>query len=170
MSSKIIEVEITSAIVEHARRKATSMGTLNNSITDGEGNLAGFIGEELANQIINGEISNTYDYDIIKGKVKYDVKTKRCTSAPQSHYECSVAAFNTKQACDVYVFTRVWFDPKRRPRWRRGYILGYMEKSEFYRRAKKLSRGDVDPANNFTVKADCYNIAIKDLYQFGEEK
>ena len=166
----MIEVEITSEIVERARRKATAMGSLRNSITNGEGSLAGFIGEILANQIIDGEISNTYDYDIIKDKMKYDIKTKRCTSEPKPHYECSVAAYNTRQACDMYVFTRVWFDPQRRPRWRRGYILGYMAKQEFYRLAKKLSAGMVDPSNNFIVKADCYNIKISDLKQFGAKK
>ena len=167
----IIEVEITSDILETARRKANKLGALRNSITEGDGNLAGFIGEAIANSVINGELANTYDYDILgTDGVKYDVKTKRCTSAPKPHYECSVAAFNTKQACDVYVFTRVWFDISRRPRWRGGYILGYMEKQEFYRRARKLNRGDIDPSNNFVVKADCYNIKISDIKQFGEKK
>ncbi len=166
----MIEVEITSDILAAARRKAIALGTLRNSITEGDGNLAGFVGEAIANSVINGEISNTYDYDILANGVSYDVKTKRCTSAPAPHYECSVAAFNTKQACDVYVFTRVWFDAQRRPRWRRGYILGYMEKQEFYRRARKLNRGDIDPSNNFVVKADCYNIKISDLKQFGVKK
>ena len=49
-------------------------------------------GEEVANQIICGTITNTYDYDIVDDcDIRYDVKTKRCTSEPKDKYECSVA-------------------------------------------------------------------------------
>ena len=102
----MIEIEITQKMKERAWRKARQMGEINNSITKGDGNIAGFLGEEIANNLIKGDIKNTYDYDIIKDGVKYDVKTKRCTSEPKPYYECSVAAFNTKQKCDYYVFVR----------------------------------------------------------------
>ena len=50
---------------------------LNNSITKGDGNLAGALGEVIVCDYYNGEQKNTYDYDLIlKGK-KIDVKTKR---------------------------------------------------------------------------------------------
>ena len=65
----MIEVEITQQMKERAWRKAREMGKLNHSITKGDGNIAGFLGEEVANQIIGGDICNTYDYDIIKDGV-----------------------------------------------------------------------------------------------------
>ena len=46
-----------------AWRKAREMGRINNSITRGDGNIAGFLGEEVANFLIKGEVTNTYDYD-----------------------------------------------------------------------------------------------------------
>ena len=82
----MIEVEITEDMKRRAWVKARKMGEINNSITHGDGNIAGFIGEEIANAIIQGDINNTYDYDIIDGDITYDVKTKRCTSPPKSFY------------------------------------------------------------------------------------
>ena len=70
------------------------MGEIRNSITSGMGNMAGFIGEQVANEVIKGIINNTYDYDIIEDNILWDVKTKRCTSRPRPHYECSIAALN----------------------------------------------------------------------------
>jgi len=104
----MIEIEITKEMKKRAWRKAREMGVIYNSIMKGGGNIAGFLGEEIANSLIEGTVNNTYDYDITsKSGIKYDVKTKRCTSAPKPNYECSVANFNTKQKCDRYAFVRV---------------------------------------------------------------
>jgi len=66
-----------------------------------------------------------------------------------------VAAYNTTQGCKAYVFTRICND--------KAWILGWKGKDEYYQQAKFLTKGDVDPLNNFTVKADCYNLKISDL-------
>lgn len=153
----MIEVNITRDIVIQARQNAESMGALRNSITAGEGNLAGFIGEIVVARFLNARIENTYDYDLVLDGIKIDVKTKRTSVKPQLHYECSVAAFNTKQKCDWYVFVRVKNDDSK------AWILGYLPKDEYYRSAKLLKKGDVDPSNNFTVHADCYNVSISSL-------
>ena len=145
---------------KRAWSKARSMGEINNSITKGGGNIAGFLGEEVANKIIKGDINNTYDYDIIKNGVTYDVKTKRCTSKPKEYYECSVAAFNTKQKCDHYVFVRI---ENIKGKWGRAWILGCYEKNAYFEDARFLKKGQIDGNNKFKVKADCYNIAIKNL-------
>lgn len=158
----MIEVKITKAMKERAAKKAQEMGSLNNSITKGEGNLAGFIGEEIANKLIKGKIKNTYDYDIVSDYT-YDVKTKRCTSAPKPYYECSVAAYNIKQRCDRYVFVRVeCIDDVCTRAW----ILGWIDKNEYFDKADRLVKGQVDPRNNFTVKADCFNLRIDQLNSF----
>ena len=38
-----------------------------------------------------------------------------------------------------------------------------MPKNQYFQKAKFLKKGDVDPANNYTVRASCYNLAIEDL-------
>lgn len=157
----MVEIEITEEMKKRAWRKAREMGKLKNSITDGDGNIAGFLGEEVANQVIMGQITNTYDYDIIEDSgVKWDVKTKRCTSAPKDYYECSVAAFNTKQQCNNYAFVRI---ENVNGKWGRAWFLGAYNKNDYFDDATLLKKGQIDPSNNFKVKADCYNIAISKL-------
>ena len=151
-------VNITQDMRDYAEQEALRMGKLNNSILSGKGNTAGFIGELVAHQIFGGTIANTYDYDLIlTNGLTVDVKTKRVTSAPRPHYECSVAAFNTKQQCDAYAFVRV--DSKCKKAW----FLGAMGKQEYFDAARFMKKGDVDPSNNFIVKADCYNLPLARL-------
>jgi hypothetical protein len=94
---------------------------------------------------------------------KYDVKTKRCTSAPKPFYDCSVANFNTKQKCDRYVFVRI---ENKNKRWGRAWVLGWMGHDEYFEKARKLTKGQTDPSNGFVVRADCHNVAISELNEF----
>lgn len=157
----MIEVKITDEMVRIAWAKSRDMGKLKNSITEGDGNLAGFIGEQVANLVIGGKIENSKDFDIIgPDGLTYDVKTKRCTSAPLPHYECSVAAFNVIQKCDKYAFVRVEYVGNK---YTRAWYLGCIDKSKYFEIARKLYKGQKDGTNWFTVKSDCYNLKIGDL-------
>lgn len=156
----MIEITITSDMLQKAKIKSEEMGALNNSILDGNGNITGFLGEEVAKSILGGVSKNTYDYDIVLDSgVKIDVKTKKTKVAPKDYYECSVAAFNTKQKCDYYCFVRVNAD------YSKAWYLGVYPKSCYYTDAVFLRKGEVDPSNNYTVKADCYNLKISNLKQ-----
>ena len=142
-----------------ATRRAYELGQLHNSITKGGGNLAGFVGEEMVKSFFpNISHENTYDYDLRLAGATMDVKTKRTTVAPKPHYECSVAAYNTKQDTDVYVFCRV------RNNYAEGWVLGFYPKDLYYDDATFMEKGQIDPDNNFTVKADCYNLPISSLW------
>ena len=116
--------------------------------------MVAYIGEEVAKSVLDGDIKDTYDYDIIYQNTKVDVKTKERTVAPKSYYECSVADFNTKQACDEYAFVSVLNTLKE------AWYLGKISKLDFYKKATFHRKGEVDTNNNFTFKADCYNIPI----------
>ena len=145
-------------MINKAKAKANQMGTIKNSITKGQGNIAGFIGEEIVLNYLNEKDNNSYDYDLIlKDGRKVDVKTKRTTVKPRTNYDCSVAAFNTKQKCDVYIFCRILNDMSK------GWILGYKDKEDYFNEARFMKKNEIDPANNFRVRADCYNVAIEDL-------
>jgi hypothetical protein len=150
----MIEVEITEGMKKKAWAKSREMGVIKNSIMSGDGNIAGFLGEEVANIIIKGEVNNTYDYDII---------TKSGTSPPKPFYDCSVANFNTKQKCDRYAFVRV---ENKNNRWGRAWVLGWLEHDDYYKKARKLTKGQIDPSNNFVVRSDCYNVSISELHDF----
>ena len=152
------EVEISLDMIDKARAKSTEMGVLKNSILRGNGNIAGFIGEQIALQCLGGEWQNTYEYDILmpNGK-RIDVKTKQTSVAPLPDYDCSIAKFNTKQDCDSYAFGRVKKDLTI------GWYLGTIAKDSFFDKARFMKKGTVDPSNNYKVQADCYNLKIKDL-------
>jgi len=154
----MIEVLITPHMVEKAKKKATELGKLKNSITKGEGNLAGFLGEYVAETVVAGKIKNTKHYDIVlDDETTVDVKTKRCTSEPKPHYSCSIAAYNPMQKCDKYIFVRVMNDLTK------AWVLGELGKNEYFEKADFMQKGDFDPSNGFTCKADCYQVTIENL-------
>ena len=160
----MIEVKITEDMKKRAWAKSREMGVIKNSIMKGDGNIAGFLGEEVANVVIGGIINNTYDYDLVsEDGIKYDVKTKRCTSPPKPYYDCSVANFNTKQKCDRYVFVRI---ENKNKRWGRAWVLGWFTHDDYFKKARKLTKGQKDPSNGFIVRADCHNVAISELNKF----
>ena len=124
-----------------ALQKAEKLGALKYPICNGEGNVYGFLGEIIVSEYIGGQIRNTYDFDIIKNNLKIDVKTKKCTSEPQNHYNCSVAAYNTRQQCDVYVFVRILED------FSTAWILGAINKQDFYKYAV-FNKGNFNSNSN----------------------
>ena len=150
-------INITDKDIKEAKLLANSMGKLRNSITKGQGNVHGFLGEIITSKFLKSKLNNTYDYDIIHNNLKIDVKTKRVTTPPRDYYECSVASLNTKQLCDIYVFTRILKDMTK------GWLLGYINKKDYFDKAVLLKKGDIDLSNNWKVLTDCYNLPINKL-------
>lgn len=144
-------------------------GHLNNSITEGDGTLAGYVGEELVRDYYNFLPSDTdpeiFHYDALDPKHlgKIDVKTKRCTSEPKPEYNCSIAATGAGQQCDYYAFVRVLNDLSQ------AWILGFIPKADFFALSLKknlvFKRGQPDPTSNrgWRFKWDCFNLPISDL-------
>ena len=163
-----LEVVISDDMVERAKHKSKEMGTLNNSIRDGAGNLAGFLGEEIVLKAWAGSTSaNTYQHDIKFEEVSFEVKSKDRTVLPKLDYECSVAKFNTRQRADFYVFTSLYRPNRDNPTlYTKGHILGIINKAEYFQHAKHLRKGDLDPSNGWVVRAECYNLPYEQLNRF----
>lgn len=154
----MIEIAVSAAMLVEARDKSVEMGSLYNSITRGQGNLAGFLGEAIAQQVLGGTLANTYDYDLVLGEgTKVDIKTKLTSVKPLASYMCSVAKLNTKQQCDYYAFVRVKND------YSVGWFLGVCSKQRYFDEAIFMAKGTVDPDNKYVVRSDCYNLAIHKL-------
>lgn len=158
----MLELLITEKMLANAKKLASEMGQLNNSITKGEGNIVGFLGEEVALVVLSErgnkcQRCNTYDYDIIANSKKVDVKTKLTSVPPKEYYSCSVASFNTKQKCDYYAFVRI------NKNMDKAWWCGLYKKEDYYKDAIFMKKGQLDPDNNFVVKADCYNLPISRL-------
>lgn len=148
--------------LQKIKDRAKALPLLNNSIRKGKGAVVAYIGEEVVKKVLNGQIKDTYDYDIVYGdNTKVDVKTKERTVEPQPYYNCTVADFNTKQDCDEYAFVSVLNNHSE------AWYLGKISKKDFYKKAKFYEKGELDPESpqgkSFYFRADCYNIKISDL-------
>lgn len=156
----MIEVPIKTEWLEYARVQSAEMGALRGSLTKGQGNLAGFVGECIACHIMKGEFDNTYEYDILVNidgdSYRVDVKTKRTSVNPLPHYEASIDAKRV-QDCDMYAFVRVKND------FTVGWFLGTISKPDMLLKATLWKKGEVDPTNNFTVRKDMYSLPISEL-------
>ena len=153
----MIEVEVKKEWKQEAKEKAKKMGVLKHSFMKGQGNVYGFLGEIVVANYLKAKIENTYDYDLVKNGIKVDVKSKRCTSKPKPYYECSVAAYNTKQKCDFYVFTRILESLDT------AWICGIIKKNDFFKNACFYKKGYTDTSNMMTFKEDTYNLKIDEL-------
>ena len=156
------QFKISDNTLQRVKERAAKLPLLNNSIRSGKGTIVAYIGEEVVKRVLNGEIKDTYDYDIVySNNFKIDVKTKERTVAPRSNYNCTVADFNTKQDCDEYAFVSVLNDHSK------AWYLGKISKTDFYKKAKFYKEGELDPdsppSKNFYFRADCYNIPISEL-------
>lgn len=154
----MVELVITPDQIKRAKA-LYGFGILPNSQTHGEGNLHGALGEIVTYDYYKTRVETThpqtYDYDLIIGGKKTDVKTKRCKSKPKPHYNCSVFDYNIAQQCDYYLFTRILMDLSK------AWILGVISKEDFYKQSEFKLKGEPDGQFHFT--ADCYNIPISKL-------
>ena len=153
----MIEVQITNSMRETAHDMASEMGILSRSITRGQGNVYGFLGELVALDVLGGIHQNTMDYDILVDGSKIDVKTKKTTVKPKPDYDCSVADLTRKQNCDYYAFVRVLSDQST------GWFLGVKKAEQYFTDARYIKKGDYDNSNGFTARANCYNMPISAL-------
>ena len=69
---------------------------------------------------------------------RLEVKTKKTQAVPQPHFESSVCTHNDRQRCDAYVFCRVHVDYERDGR---AWILGFLPREDFFRRARMMKKG-----------------------------
>lgn len=157
------EVEITTEMLEHAKRKADDMGVLKRSYLSGEGNVTGFLGEIIAANVLGASTANeskiNYNYDLIipSTGITIDVKTKKTKVKPLPHYECGVMDYNAKtQKCDYYCFVRIKSDLTV------GWFLGVKEKYQYIREARFIPKGYEEP-NGFKAVTDNYNMPISRL-------
>lgn len=159
---KILEFDITQEVYFQAKDEDAKTGTLRGSITNGEGNIAGFVGEIVTAKYLGArrvnQSSPNYDYDITFNEKKIDVKTKRTTEERVlPNYEASIADYNPDQKCDIYLFTRVNLDIDK------CWLIGWLPKKQYFKQARFLKKGQIDGSNNFVVQADCYNVRYSNM-------
>jgi hypothetical protein len=141
-------------------------GTLNNSITEGDGSAAGALAEicffdyfkEIGKEIIH---SKHYDYDFILNQKKIEVKAMRVNTTPSLLHHCNLSTHNLRQRCDYYCFISVMND------FTKVFINGYISKKDFFDNAVLHLEGEKD--NNFTYKCDTMTMTIAQLKQLNDD-
>ena len=154
----LIEVQLTPEEQEEARAWGENLGSLRNSITSGRHNYFGRLGEIAVAKFVGGTIQDDYEYDVLsRTGQRLEVKTKVTTVVPRMHYECSVCQHNAQQMADAFVFVRV--SSTEPVAW----ICGMKSCEQFFKEATYHKKGDIDPRNNYTFHASCFNMEIRDL-------
>jgi hypothetical protein len=153
----VTKINIKEAWVKEAKNKANQLGTLKHSFMNGAGNLIGYLGEIVVRESIGAEHKNTYHFDLIKNGYKIDVKSKLCSTEPKENFECSIAAYNTRQKCDYYIFVRIIKNLKY------AWICGAIKKENFFNMATLYKAGYKDQSNGMIFKVDTYNLPINRL-------
>lgn len=147
-----------------------------NSITKGSGRLAGFLLEEIFveryHMTLNRKPPKNFDdpdcfwhYDAISrwllGKV--EIKAKRRSCPARDYFNGTVSAHFTRQLCDYYVFGSVLYDLSL------AEVCGIMRPKDFYARATKAYKGDIDPESPWwdpwRWKGDCFNLHYDQMQQ-----
>lgn len=159
-----LEIEITQDMEDRASALASDLGELKNSIRKGEGNLAGFLGEEVVLAAFPRAVrDNSYQHDILLNGSKFEVKTKDRTVPPRSFFEASIANHNPNQRTDYYIFVSLL---RENDQYVKGYITGYIPRKTYFQKADFLTEGEEDPSNGWVVLTDCYNLRYDKLHRF----
>lgn len=150
----MISLPFSQEMIDSAKLKAKSLGSINNSILRGAGNIAGYLGEEALAAYIDADIvSNNrgldkYNHDLLlEDGHRIEVKTKRRTVAPKPHYDVSVAKTSKHQQPDIYAFISLEFDRATKDHPKKYYGLkrsGYAGLWERVTTGKWLSCGKAD--------------------------
>ena len=104
------ELEFNNEMIKRATDWAENLGGIYNSITSGDGNFAGRLGELAFANYIGEEVEDNKDFDVVHNGEKLEVKTKRRAVAPLHYYEGSVAMTSEHQRPDRYVFMSLQFE------------------------------------------------------------
>jgi hypothetical protein len=162
----MIEINIT----DEQRKRADELyefNVLKGSVTKGEGNRIGALGEIIVLDRFkeDSEYVGDYNYDLIIKDKKIDVKTKKQNMRPASHHSVNIFAYNTTQKCDYYCFVLIHCLMQK------GWIVGWKEKDKFYEEATFREKGEVDSTLNtsWAFRDDCYTMKITELDLYSEK-
>ncbi len=175
---RVIKIPITKSLISLAQDLAPTEAINNRSITKGERNTLGVLGELCTIKVLLKagieaiDYSPTYDYDLLVNGVKIDVKTKQRTVAPRYDYDASIVAYSKdKQMCDEYIFTSITIDRETKG-FKDFYIIGKMKKYDYFKNSTFMRKGDPDGNNTifkngrlqtFKIVEDCYNMKYGQL-------
>ena len=157
------KIYITPEQIEEAK-DLYNFKCLKNSISKGQSQIYGAIGELIAMGFLRSKgkevkYEGDYNYDLISNGKKIDVKTIKTDKEPTDDFNANIDANNTTQKTDFYLWCSVSVDMTY------GYVIGYLDKDEFYKIADLKKKGEID-CGDWTFKSDTYTTKIKNIKKF----
>ena len=151
----MIELTPTEDQINRAKERF-EFGRLNNSITDGGGNIHGALGEILFIDHFNALDKSSYDYDVMIRDMKIEIKTQRINVKPQMHYNAKVSGNNIKQKCDYYYFIYILYD------FSKAWLVGGLPREKFHELAKFAENGE--NVDGLPFRSDTYYVQLNQLW------
>ena len=157
-------VEVTPKMIETAYMQSRRMGSLKDSILQGDGNVAGSLGEQAVCMALDAIPADTHSYDVIWNGLRVEVKTKQRTRIPLNWWPASIAATSVhqKDGCDLYIFTTVLYPDGLEDAPSRVYLCGQISPAIFWDKAQFIRKGEAESFNGFRAHADMYNLPYKE--------
>ena len=130
--------------------------------SEGRRLLYGYLAEMIVMEYYGVGDIDDYQYDIILGDYKTDIKSISCKFKPPLNYLASVNSCETdgdhRQDADIYMFVRIHEDCKV------AWIVGYIECERFFEMSKFINKGETYHGMTFE-KANMNVLPIKDLHR-----
>ena len=124
--------------------------------------LYGYLGEVVVMDYYGVDDIDDYEYDIIVGEYKIDVKTISCKFKPPMNYLASVNSCEIegehRQNADVYIFVRIREDCTI------AWLVGFIECERFFDMSKFLKKCDTYHGMTFD-KANMNVLPIRNLHR-----
>ena len=163
-------IPFNNSMIREATEWAENLGGIHNSITRGDGNFAGRLGELALERYIGdgAAVMDRKDYDIEHGGKKIEVKTKRRAVAPKENYLVNVAATSTHQVPDIYAFLSLEYDDRdsggNYTDLKEVWLCGFKPSKDYFDQATFYAKGAKDPAmRSYKFSVDTYVMPIEEL-------
>lgn len=133
--------------------------------SSGDSNYIGLLGELAVNKILGRNLEayiknrplhkSDPGFDIIIEEEKYDIKFLRSKFPPTERFRYNVPAEIMHKKLDGYIFGTIVGEEM--------YIVGWISKEEFDRKAIFHEKGEFVPYNKFVFACDTFDISINEL-------
>ena len=162
----MLQLPFDNEMIRAATDWAENLGGIYNSITKGDGNYAGRLGELALAKHLGVEVKDHKDYDLIYNDSKVEVKTKRRATKPKPNYTVNIASTSRHQKPDTYAFLSVEYSDRdsggNYSDLLKIWLCGYKSADQFFEEAEFWPKGTPDPPF-FKPHRDMYVMKIEEL-------
>ena len=162
----MLQLPFDNKMIREATNWAENLGGIYNSITKGDGNYVGRLGELALAKHLGVEVEDHKDYELIYNDSKVEVKTKRRATKPKSNYTVNIASTSRHQKPDTYAFLSVEYSDRdsggNYSDLLKIWLCGYKSAEQFFEEAEFWPKGTPDPPF-FKAHSDMYVMKIGEL-------